>query len=29
MSYPFDLPGVIVHQDAFDPNDRRPSSPPP
>lgn len=24
MSYPFDLPGVIVHQDAFNPHDNRP-----
>jgi len=23
MSYPFDLPGVIVHHDAFDPSDTR------
>jgi hypothetical protein len=27
MSYPFDLPGVIVHQDAFDPHDDRPWTP--
>ena len=27
MSRPFDLPGVIVHRDAFDPNDDRPWTP--
>jgi hypothetical protein len=27
MSHPFDLPGVIVHQDAFDANDDRPWTP--
>ena len=27
MPHPFDLPGVIVHHDAFDPNDDRPWTP--